>query len=56
MSLDDIRKAAATRVSPQSVEPEIRKEIEEVTLSPSLLEKVEQETPENNNSLLQRGT
>ena len=56
VSLDDIRKAAATRVSPQSVEPEIRKEIEEVTLPPSLLEKVEQETPENNNSLLQRGT
>ena len=48
-SLESARKLAASRVSPQSVPTEIRKVIEETTIEPSILQRVEQET---NQSLL----
>ena len=48
-SLEEIRKQAAQRVSPQSVPVEVREIIEEKVLEPSLLEKVKQE---KSNSLL----
>jgi len=48
-SLESARKLAASRVSPQSVPTEVRKVIEETTIEPSILQKVEQET---NQSLL----
>jgi len=48
-SLEEIRKQAAQRVSPQSVPTEVREIIEEKILEPSLLEKVKQE---KSNSLL----
>jgi hypothetical protein len=41
--LDKMRKMAASRVSPQSVPQEVRTIIEETELSPSLLERVEEE-------------
>jgi len=49
--LDRLRKEAANRVSPQSVPQDVREVIEETTLSPSLLERVQQESQE---SLLSR--
>jgi hypothetical protein len=42
--LDKMRQMAASRVSPQSVPQEVRTIIEETELSPSLLERVEEET------------
>ena len=48
-SLEEIRKQASQRVSPQSVPTEVREIIEEKILEPSLLEKVKQE---KSNSLL----
>ena len=50
--LDIVRKKASERINPQSVPQEVRKIIEQTELSPSLLEKVEQEKP---TSLLSRG-
>jgi len=50
--LDKMRKISAQRVNPQSVPKEVREIIEETELSPSLLEKVEQQKP---TSLLGRG-
>lgn len=50
--LDKMRKISAQRVNPQSVPQEVRKIIEETELSPSLLERVEQE---KSTSLLGRG-
>ena len=49
--LDRLRKEAASRVSPQSVPEDVRAVIEETTLSPSLLERVQQESQD---SLLSR--
>jgi len=51
--LDRLRKEAANRVSPQSVPEDVREVIEETTLSPSLLERVQQESQD---SLLSRET
>lgn len=42
--LDKMRQVAASRVSPQSVPQDVREIIEETELTPSLLEKVEEET------------
>lgn len=42
--LDKMRQIAASRVSPQSVPQEVRTIIEETELSPSLLQRVEEET------------
>lgn len=42
-SLENIRKQAAQRVSPQSVPTEVREIIEETVIEPSLLERVEKE-------------
>ncbi len=42
--LDKMRQMAASRVSPQSVPQEVRTIIEETELSPSLLQRVEEET------------
>ena len=42
--LDKMRQVAASRVSPQSVPQEVRTIIEETELSPSLLQRVEEET------------
>lgn len=50
-SLDAMRKQAAQRVSPQSVPQEVREVIEETTIEPSILEKVEKV---KSNSLLAR--
>ena len=41
--LDKMRQVAASRVNPQSVPQEVRDVIEETELSPSLLEKVQEE-------------
>ena len=41
--LDKIKQVAASRVNPQSVPQEVRDVIEETELSPSLLEKVQEE-------------
>jgi hypothetical protein len=51
-SLENIRKQAAQRVSPQSVPTDVREIIEQTDIAPSILEKVEQSTEQNNNSLL----
>ena len=50
-SLEAMRKQAAQRVSPQSVPQEVRKVIEEKSIEPSILERVEQE---QSKSLLSR--
>ena len=50
-SLDAMRKQAAQRVSPQSVQQEVREVIEETKIEPSILEKVEEV---KSNSLLAR--
>jgi len=50
--LDKIKQQSVKRVNPQSVPQEVREIIEETELSPSLLEKVEQQKP---TSLLGRG-
>jgi hypothetical protein len=50
-SLDNMRKQAAQRVSPQSVPQEVREIIEETKIAPSILQRVEQE---QNQSLLAR--
>lgn len=50
--LDKMRQMAASRVSPQSVPQEVRTIIEETELSPSLLQRVEEET--QSKSLLDR--
>ena len=42
--LDKMRQVAAQRVNPQSVPQEVREVIEETELSPSLLQRVEEET------------
>jgi len=52
-SLDNIRKQAAQRVSPQSVPQDVREIIEETEIAPSILQRVEQEQ-EQNQSLLAR--
>tara|TARA_R110000822_G_scaffold283189_2_gene404719 strand:+ start:1094 stop:1690 length:597 start_codon:yes stop_codon:yes gene_type:complete len=49
--LEEMRKLAASRVSPQSVPTEIKEIIDQVQISPSLLEKVKEES---NNSLLSK--
>jgi len=49
--LEEMRKLAASRVSPQSVPTEIKEIIDQVEISPSLLEKVKEES---NNSLLSK--
>ena len=46
--LDKIRQVAASRVNPQSVPQEVREVIEETELSPSLLQRVEEETQSKN--------
>ena len=51
-SLDELKQVAADRVSPMSVTPEIKEELEAVELPTSLLDRVE--TEPNNNSLLSR--
>ena len=51
-SLDELKQIAADRVSPDSVIPEIKKELEEIKIPTSLLEKVETES--DSNSLLSR--
>jgi hypothetical protein len=51
-TLEDLKKKASSRVNPQAIPTEIKEKIEEIELSPSLLEKVEKETQ---NSLLSRG-
>ena len=51
-SLDELKQVAADRVSPMSVTPEIKKELETVELPTSLLDKVQEEPA--NNSLLSR--
>lgn len=54
-SLDNMRKQAAQRVSPQSVPQEVREIIEETEIAPSILQRVEQEQEqEQNQSLLAR--
>lgn len=50
--LDKMRQVAASRVNPQSVPQEVREIIEETELSPSLLEKVQEE--KQSKSLLDR--
>ena len=50
-SLDNMRKQAAQRVSPQSVPQDVRQIIEETEIAPSILQRVEQE---QNQSLLSR--
>ena len=52
-SLDNMRKQAAQRVSPQSVPQEVREVIEKTEIAPSILQRVEQEQ-EQNQSLLAR--
>ncbi len=49
--LDELKRQAIDKVSPQSVPQDVREVIEETTLSPSLLERVQQESQ---NSLLSR--
>ena len=51
-SLDELKQVAADRVSPMSVTPEIKKELEAVELPTSLLDRVETEPA--NDSLLSR--
>ncbi len=46
--LDKMRQVAASRVNPQSVPQEVRDVIEETELSPSLLQRVEEETQSKN--------
>ncbi len=46
--LDKIKQVAVSRVNPQSVPQEVREVIEETKLSPSLLQKVEEETQSKN--------
>jgi len=46
--LDKIRQMAVSRVNPQSVPQEVREVIEETELSPSLLQRVEEETQSKN--------
>ena len=53
-SLDAIRKKAVNNVSEQAVPKEIRQQIDEVEISPSLLEKVQNEKPQRE-SLLSKG-
>ena len=50
--LDRIRKQAVERVNPQSVPSDVREIIEEKTIEPSILERIEKEKP---TSLLGRG-
>ena len=51
-SLDELKQVAADRVSPMSVTPEIKEELEAVELPTSLLDKVQEEPA--NDSLLSR--
>jgi len=46
--LDKIRQMAVSRVNPQSVPQEVREVIEQTELSPSLLQKVEEQTQSKN--------
>ena len=50
-SLQELRRQAADNVSPMAVTPNIKEELEEITISESLLAKVKKET---NNSLLSK--
>lgn len=50
--LDKIRKQAVERVNPQSVPSDVREIIEEKTIEPSILERIEKEKP---TSLLGKG-
>ena len=50
-SLQELRRQAADNVSPMAVTPNIKEELEEITISESLLAKVINET---NNSLLSK--
>lgn len=50
-SLQELRRQAADNVSPMAVTPNIKEELEEITISESLLAKVKNET---NNSLLSK--
>jgi len=52
ITLEDIRKEAISKVSSQSIPKEIKEQVENIELAPSLLEKLE---VEKNNSLLSRG-
>ena len=45
--LDELKRQAVERVSPQSVPEDVREVIEETTLSPSLLERVQQESQDS---------
>ena len=49
-SLDELKQVAADRVSPMSVTPEIKEELEEIEIPTSLLDKVQTE-PANDSSL-----
>jgi len=51
-SLDELKQVAADRVSPMSVTPEIKEELEEIEIPTSLLDKVQTEPA--NDSLLSR--
>jgi len=51
-SLDELKQVAADRVSPMSVTPEIKEELEEIEIPTSLLDKVQ--TEPTNDSLLSR--
>jgi len=51
-TLEDIRKEATSKISSQSIPKEIKEQVENIELAPSLLEKLE---IEKNNSLLSRG-
>ena len=53
-SLDSIRKKSVNNISEQAVPKEIRQQIDEVEISPSLLEKVQNEKPQRE-SLLSKG-
>tara|TARA_R100000781_G_scaffold114275_2_gene84673 strand:- start:420 stop:1022 length:603 start_codon:yes stop_codon:yes gene_type:complete len=51
-TLEDLKKSASSKINSQVIPTEIKEKIEEIELSPSLLEKVGKETQ---NSLLSRG-
>ena len=50
--IDFVVEAGDDEISPQSVPTDVREIIEQTDIAPSILEKVEQSTEQNNNSLL----
>jgi len=53
LSLDKLRKEAASKINSQGIPKEIKEQVENIELAPSLLEKIEIE--KTNNSLLSKG-